>query len=526
MKKLILILISTFVFFGCASTDSETSSEIPEIVPVESEVQPENQDSTDILEENLETPETTENQLNISNPPEENLILDENQSTIIENPEEKIDESSNESLESPEIDENQDSEEHLALMINPENYESPDYVEFLPLIKETETETDLDSIEEGLKEDTNEEPKEEFNEIIIEENLEENSFQIDENSVSEENENILENLQEETQTEEITENQIADESELIADNIVDYEFITQETEDSKIENTQNYENVEQEPLQEPLIEDFLPETEDIPLEEIFNPDENFVPLEPEETVEIKENRSMVMNNNQKLLVSFPGTGWIYLGDEYNSDIFIFDKRDIYEDSTDFTLKSNNSGTALLHFFKQDLLTNEPINDYLLVTVNPKKGKLETIEAPEFTYSDFEEEIQDEYYEEEYFDYGIIEDEPEVMFFTDDSFVFMDENIDTKEVLDLGQAFLDDEMYIEALDQIDYYFAVLGDETDEYTDYALFMKGQLLEKNTPIRNIKESLSAYKTLVKNFPDSKYWNQAKERAIYLERFYFSVR
>ena len=407
-------------------------------------------------------------------------------------------------------------------MINPENYESPDYVEFLPLIKETETETELDFIEEELKEDTSEEPKEEFNEIILEEIPEENSFQIDESSVSEENENILENLQEETQTEEITENQIADESELIADNIVNYEFVNQETEDSKIENTQNYENVEQ----EPLIEDFLPETEDIPLEEIFSPDENFVPLEPEETVEIKENRSMVMNNNQKLLVSFPGTGWIYLGDEYNSDIFIFDKRDIYEDSTDFTLKSNNSGTALLHFFKQDLLTNEPINDYLLVTVNPKKGKLETIEAPEFTYSDFEEEIQEEYYEEEYFDYGIIEDEPEVMFFTDDSFIFMDENIDTKEVLDLGQAFLDDEMYIEALDQIDYYFAVLGENTDEYTDYALFMKGQLLEKNTPIRNIKESLTAYKTLVKNFPDSKYWNQAKERAIYLERFYFSVR
>lgn len=524
MKKLILILISTFVFFGCASTDSETSSEIPEIVPVESEIQPENQDLTDILEENLETPENTENQLNISNPPEDNLILDENQSTIIENPEEKIDESSNESLESPEIDENQDSEEHLALMINPENYESPDYVEFLPLIKETET--DLDSIEEDLKEDTNEEPKEEFNEIILEEILEDNSFQIDENSVSKENENILENLQEETQTEEITENQIADDSEPIGDNTENSENVIQENQDSQIEDSKNNENIEQEPLTEPLIEDFLPETEDIPLEEIFSPDESFVPLEPEETFDIKENRSMVMNNNQKLLVSFPGTGWIYLGDEYNSDILIFDKRDIYEDGTDFTLKSNNSGTALLHFFKQDLLTNEPINDYLLVTVNPKKGKLETIEAPEFTYSDFEEEIQDEYYEEEYFDYGIIEDEPEVMFFTDDSFTFIDENIDTKEVLDLGQAFLDDEMYIEALDQIDYYFTILGDEIDEYTDYALFMKGQLLEKNTPIRNIKESLAAYKTLVKNFPDSKYWNQAKERAIYLERFYFSVR
>ena len=523
MKKLLLILISTFVFFGCASTDAESSSEINEILPVENEISPEV--LTDYIEENdVDNLETTENQLDISNISDENLILDENQSIIIENPQEKIDESSSESLESPEINENLDSKEHFSLMINPENYESPDYVEFLPLIKENET--DLDFLEEEQNEDTIEEPNEESNEIIIEESSEENIFEIDDTSVSDENENILENSLEETQTEEIIENQIADDSELIGDNTENSENVIQENQDSQIEDSKNNENIEQEPLTEPLIEDFLPETEDIPLEEIFSPDESFIPREPEETFDIKENRSMVMNNNQKLLVSFPGTGWIYLGDEYNSDILIFDKRDIYEDGTDFTLKSNNSGTALLHFFKQDLLTNEPINDYLLVTVNPKKGKLETIEAPEFTYSDFEEEIQDEYYEEEYFDYGIIEDEPEVMFFTDDSFTFIDENIDTKEVLDLGQAFLDDEMYIEALDQIDYYFTILGDETDEYTDYALFMKGQLLEKNTPIRNIKESLTAYKTLVENFPDSKYWNQSKERAVYLERFYFSVR
>ena len=523
MKKLLLILISTFVFFGCANTDAESSSEMNEILPVESEVLPE--DLTDYIEENdVDNLETTENQLDISNTSDENLILDENQSIIIENPQEKIDESSSESLESPEVIENQDSEEHLSLMINPENYESPDYVEFLPLIKENEI--DLDFLEEEQNEDTIEELYEESNEIIIEESSEENIFEFDDTSVSDENDNIIENSLEETQTEEIIENQIADDSELIGDNTENSENVIQENQDSQIENTQNNENIEQDPLTEPLIEDFLPETEDIPLEEIFSPDESFVPLEPEETFDIKENRSMVMNNNQKLLVSFPGTGWIYLGDEYNSDILIFDKRDIYEDGTDFTLKSNNSGTALLHFFKQDLLTNEPINDYLLVTVNPKKGKLETIEAPEFTYSDFEEEIQEEYYEEEYFDYGIIEDEPEVMFFTDDSFTFIDENIDTKEVLDLGQAFLDDEMYIEALDQIDYYFTILGDETDEYTDYALFMKGQLLEKNTPIRNIKESLTAYKTLVENYPDSKYWNQSKERAVYLERFYFSVR
>ena len=171
MKKLLLILISTFVFFGCASTDAESSSEMNEILPVESEVLPE--DLTDYIEENdVDNLETTENQLDISNTSDENLILDENQSIIIENPQEKIDESSSESLESPEVIENQDSEEHLSLMINPENYESPDYVEFLPLIKENEI--DLDFLEEEQNEDTIEELYEESNEIIIEESSEEN----------------------------------------------------------------------------------------------------------------------------------------------------------------------------------------------------------------------------------------------------------------------------------------------------------------------------------------------------------------
>ena len=149
-----------------------------------------------------------------------------------------------------------------------------------------------------------------------------------------------------------------------------------------------------------------------------------------------------------------------------------------------------SGTALLNFYKQDLLTNEQINDYLLVEINPKNGKLETIEAPKYSFvNDYEEyESLEEYFEDEYYDFGFIEDEPEVMFFSDEGFYFEDDDVNPKEIIDSAESFFNDELYIEALDQLNYYFDL---NNDIYTDYALFLKGQILEKNTIMKNIKES-----------------------------------
>ena len=118
-----------------------------------------------------------------------------------------------------------------------------------------------------------------------------------------------------------------------------------------------------------------------------------------------------------------------LGDEYNSDTLSFDKRDIYETQTDFQLKSVQSGTALLHFFKQDMLTNEAINDYLLVTVNNRTGKWEVVDAPDYVFSSLEDEIieYEEYYDSEYDDYYFIEDEPEVIVLEDNLYFVDDYN---------------------------------------------------------------------------------------------------
>lgn len=492
MRKLLTLLVFAFLFFGCASKDTEAEnlSEIPEIPPV--------------VEENLQIDDDLLDETEI--PQIQDVLLVDSDDYFIENIQNSI---GNED-EIP-VDEDLES-----LLIFPEDFEAPDYVEFLPVIKDeitSDVDENLDIQEDEQSEDSLLDDDIDFVETpdFTEDNLEnppEDLVHIPENT------DFIDDLIDFDQVDSLGDLPLQD------------DFTVLDTDDSIVEDslTTNQDDFELSQDDESLHSD----TVDIPLEEIFTPDEDFIPLEPVETEVATPTRSMIMNNNQKLLVIYPGSGWIFLGDEYDSNTLIFDKRNIYDETTEFVFRSSESGEALLHFYKQDLLTNEPINDYLLVTINPKKGKFETIEAPEYTFGTFVEEdaFMDEYYEEEYYDYGIIEDEPEVMFFTDEEYFFPDEAVSVEEIMDLAEAFYEDKMYIEALDQLDYYFTVTDGTADEYTDYALFMKGQILEQNSACKNIKESLNAYKELVNNYPDSDYWNKAQDRAVYLERFYFSVR
>ena len=186
VKKLILLFLSTLLFFSCASqdTEAETSPEILEPLSIEETI--ENQ----LIEE--ENPTSTENQVeNIGNPE----IEDENN---LENQIETEIELQNETENNP-------------LVINPENYTEPDYVEFLPVFIPEEKQEEL-LFEQNLDEPLS-------NDVILDydseidksqENLETIQNQLLDEVKSEEN--ILDKLetieetQEENQQEEIIEN--------------------------------------------------------------------------------------------------------------------------------------------------------------------------------------------------------------------------------------------------------------------------------------------------------------------------------
>lgn len=102
-------------------------------------------------------------------------------------------------------------------------------------------------------------------------------------------------------------------------------------------------------------------------------------------------RSLKAMKNQVIDITYPGKGWIYQGnidkdgniDNRNKN-FIFCGRKLGGKDTSFSLRTRNAGTYLLHFFKNDALTESYIDDYLEVTVENKNNtSSEHIIAPDY-----------------------------------------------------------------------------------------------------------------------------------------------
>ncbi|MFA6856993.1 MAG: hypothetical protein WCR31_07280 [Treponema sp.] len=58
------------------------------------------------------------------------------------------------------------------------------------------------------------------------------------------------------------------------------------------------------------------------------------------------------------------------------------------------------------------------------------------------------------------------------------------------------------------------------------DEGLYLQGQVLEAKSSIQNIKDAVDSYEILMKNWPDSTLWQNARQRDIYLHRMYIDIR
>ena len=96
-----------------------------------------------------------------------------------------------------------------------------------------------------------------------------------------------------------------------------------------------------------------------------------IPVEAEEP--IVPSRSVKVKMNQYLDVTYPGTGWTYIGEEDKNDVFNYFGRKLGTKNTTFSLRAKKAGKTILHFYKNDALTGEYIDDYLEVVVEDKKG---------------------------------------------------------------------------------------------------------------------------------------------------------
>jgi len=306
-------------------------------------------------------------------------------------------------------------------------------------------------------------------------------------------------------------------------------------------------------------------------------------------------RSIAMMLNQYLDVTYPGTGWVYLGELNNTNLLKYYGRKIDSSETTFSLRSNKAGSTVLHFYKNDVLTGSYIDDYLSVTVADSRSlSTDHVSAPAYaeyvpprlaassTGTDSQNaentnaDTQDQTISKTAASASSKNSSASTAFTStnataaqkqsaadvrdDDSGVqtviqttesspakqteatssatptattpaadttatssLQDTTaLASDDILTLAQKSYDTGKYADALSYLDRFF----DKAVTRVDEGLYLKGQTLEANSEVRNIKSALETYDTLVKTYPQSIDWEKANERITYLKRFYFNIR
>ena len=508
-----ILTLSIFILISCASTPKE---------PANFEEKIEEDILVDLPPLNTNEENTTDNEINITSPTEISSTLETEETFISET----TPFSSNE--------ENIDSEivESNATNINDE----------LASTDTDEIKTCVESVDESF---TNNDTNNDDNEII--------SSEINQTNINEKQEESLatESTEENTNTSDLV--QRSDETTTVTDEIKTFtdETTNLTNEIATVTNETNNESEEIEIQEEEIIE--------------------------EVKKEIIPSRSMKIKKNQYIDITYPGTGWIYLGQKDNKKDFTFFGRKLGGKDTSFTLRAKNAGTFILHFYKNDPLTSSYIDDYLEVTVEqqettstehiiapdyasivPPKVTItsETIKEKENKKKEISQQsisnnkpvkqeeaiqntsnkknidpsiktvIQTQDSEQQKETPEKTENKIEEQEITENKPVQKEiQNLDSlkeSDLLKLAKTQFVNKEHENALKTLEIFFEKAVSKIDE----GLFLQGQILESKSNVQNIKGAIDSYELIVKNYPSSPYWAQANKRTIFLRRFYINIR
>jgi tetratricopeptide (TPR) repeat protein len=278
--------------------------------------------------------------------------------------------------------------------------------------------------------------------------------------------------------------------------------------------------------------------------------------------------------SQSLEIEYPGMGWIFLGNyDGDNEVIQFKTRKNQDETTLFTLILKKEGEYILHFYKQDLINNTFIEDYLKIIVAPFSGETSILKDSSYakvipsavTIQNVIEEtdkikkeneakertdgIEKEITIEDIADVTLqdsdkveeleitkkqavivesIPQEPKIQEIIDKTEKKSITEITNTEIkveedyLASGKKAFDEGLYEEAITKLNLFLesSVLNN------DIALFLLGESYEAPGNSKNIRKALEMYQKVVSDYPQSSLWNKASERIIYIQRFYFTVR
>ncbi len=293
---------------------------------------------------------------------------------------------------------------------------------------------------------------------------------------------------------------------------------------------------------------------------------------------------------QAIDFSYPGEGWVYLGEENTKKGLEYKKRKMSEGKTFFTFKAEKVGNYILNFSYFDVFSGNFIVDAISVKVIESDGgekkdsltleynnkdkpntekekkspsevgidgekveiKIEDGKKLQESVGKVQEDKKDENTSEKQLEKNkpavAKEEKKAVEATTADSStkqtknsqyqepeVFVNvatitpENAKTKEnseeankIIKEAQDAISQNDAKTALEKLESFFNI----SSSNIDVAYFLRGMAYEINGEYRNMKQALSAYKFLIKTFPNSSHYEDAMRRIRYIEKYFVNIK
>ncbi len=257
-------------------------------------------------------------------------------------------------------------------------------------------------------------------------------------------------------------------------------------------------------------------------------------------------RSMKMLEGQQLDVWYPGEKWIYLGEKTSQSGLKYLQRRLKDRNSVYTFEAKKQGDYILTFSYFDAFSNKFLTDALAVHVAPEKGRhSERVRAPDYKEAktisailpdnekssaevktakiprknsrEIKQKVQP----------SAVQDKSDLL--TNETLIetpieggaSSDDETRDNDLLAKAEKAIAEGNAEKALQLLDDFFIAANSQLDK----GWFLRGKAFELNTPERNIRKALAAYKTITSMYRHSKFWKPAQNRIRYIERFYINI-
>lgn len=310
--------------------------------------------------------------------------------------------------------------------------------------------------------------------------------------------------------------------------------------------------------------------------DLFSPQIFTVALskEPETEQKPKVSRMVAVEEKQRLELTYPGHGWVYVGEQTSQPGLKYEQRKLQDNNSIFMFTAEKKGDYILHFSYFDVFTNEFVTDAVAVSVSAARSTAAKamVKAPDYKSeadSDATEAQANKNTQaaasqpssnstantgtgtaphtaqaaseapqtagagsqsktsEQAMSAGTAEAASSAAGNTGDSTgkvptAASEEVLSADQLLEKARTAIAAADAGKALTYLDNFFTTAEEKLDE----GWLLKGRAYELNGSMRNIRLALDAYKTLTDGFPQSKYWAEADARIRYITGFYINIR